>query len=105
MSGNNINKKNYSPNIFFPRNPELSACPSCGQKGVLRRSHPRNFREKLLHAIMPVGYYRCRKCGWRGKLFKYKLTKNSYRNLLFYLALALVSAGIIKFVIAKLVLK
>ena len=40
-------------------------CPSCG--GInLYRSHARSAREKTVRLLLPVRFFRCHECGWRG---------------------------------------
>jgi predicted RNA-binding Zn-ribbon protein involved in translation (DUF1610 family) len=107
MSGHGKNKvkKIGTPRIIFRKNPELGACPNCGEKGTLKRSKARTVTEKLIKIVTPFGYYRCRKCGWRGKLFKYTMTGESIKNLFLYFILALITAGIVRFIIVKFVMK
>ncbi len=107
MSGtkSNNNKKVRSPKIFYSINPEFGACPSCGEKGVLKRSRPRTTWERILTTITPYSYYRCRKCGWRGPIFKYVITRESAKNLFLYFIYALITALIVKFVITKFIMK
>ena len=40
-------------------------CPSCGNSNIYR-SHSRHPLEKTLRAVLPVHYYRCHDCDWRG---------------------------------------
>jgi hypothetical protein len=40
-------------------------CPSCGSSH-LRRSLPQDGWERLIRALTPLHYYRCRDCGARG---------------------------------------
>lgn len=41
-------------------------CPACGSDNlVLSRS--RSLKEDVLRTLLPVGFFRCRSCDWRGK--------------------------------------
>ncbi len=91
--------------FFVAKNPEFSACPSCGEKGVLKRSRPRSSWERFVKSVTPFGYYRCKKCGWRGTLLTVRLTRDFKRNLWFYFFLALVTAYVVKFVITRFIMK
>lgn len=75
--------------IIYHKNPLLSKCPNCGEMDVLRRSHAKNFGEKLLkYSFRKV--YRCRNCGWRGKLSTITIKKSSIKNLIGYLFLMVI---------------
>ncbi len=101
----NKNKKIRNPKIFHGVNPEFGPCPSCGEKGVLKRSRPRTAWERIVKTITPFGYYRCKKCGWRGPILKYVMTRESAKNLFLYFIYALITALIVKFVITKFIMK
>ncbi|GAB6281841.1 MAG: hypothetical protein STSR0008_05830 [Ignavibacterium sp.] len=75
--------------IIYHKNPLLSKCPQCGQLDVLRRSHAKNLRERLLkYSFRKV--YRCRNCGWRGKLSTITIKRSSIKNLFGYLFLIVI---------------
>ena len=40
-------------------------CPSCGSANIYR-SHARGVVERSARAVLPVRYFRCHDCGWRG---------------------------------------
>jgi predicted RNA-binding Zn-ribbon protein involved in translation (DUF1610 family) len=40
-------------------------CPSCGSTNIYR-SHARGVIERSTRAVLPVHYFRCHDCGWRG---------------------------------------
>ena len=44
-------------------------CPSCKSSRVYR-SRARSVFEKVMHALLPVHYYRCHVCNWRGLRFR-----------------------------------
>lgn len=59
-------------------------CPSCNSSRVYR-SRARNIFEKAAHALLPLHYYRCHKCNWRGARFQKRTV-----NLTLVIVLALV---------------
>ena len=59
--------------VFVTKDPLYSNCPSCGKPGVLRKSKARKFWEYSLKRFLFFNFYRCRECGWRGKIFTKKI--------------------------------
>lgn len=85
---------------FYKINPTIGSCPSCKATGTLKRSHSRNFGEKLLNSATFLKMYRCKSCGWRGSIKTIAITSASLLILLLYLTLIL-SASFITYQILK----
>lgn len=82
----------------------LGSCPSCGQVGKLRMSHPKSSFEK----VSKLGlwrYYRCKECGWRGRKFSFRFSKVSAKTIILYVFLMLATAVIVRFIIQKFAMK
>lgn len=90
--------------ILVPTNPTYGRCPDCKDIGVLRRSRSRSMWEKIVKKASFFDIYRCRKCGWRGYKSKIKLTFGSVKTILLYVALMLVTAIVIRFVLTKFII-
>lgn len=88
---------------FYRKNPILDKCPSCGQLDSLRRSHSRTNVEKAVSRLTFYKYYKCKKCGWRGKLKTITFTSLSILGILFYAFLILLVAFITSSIIKKLI--
>jgi predicted RNA-binding Zn-ribbon protein involved in translation (DUF1610 family) len=94
-----------SPKIVFKKNPQFAKCPSCGEFATLHKSKARSPWEQFVKRFTPFKYYRCKKCGWRGSVFTYKLTKTSFKNLAGYLFVALIVAYLVKVILKMFILK
>jgi predicted RNA-binding Zn-ribbon protein involved in translation (DUF1610 family) len=94
-----------SPKIVFKKNPQFAKCPSCGEFATLHKSKSRSPWEQFVRKFTPFKYYRCKKCGWRGTVFTYKLTKTSFKNLAGYLFVALIVAYIVKVILKMFIIK
>ena len=79
------------PQVIIRKNPAFDKCPSCG-KNNLKKSHSRNLGERLINRYTPVSIFRCQSCGWRGYKSIYTLTKDSYKGVLVYLILVLLTS-------------
>jgi sensor histidine kinase regulating citrate/malate metabolism len=53
-------------------------CPACGKTGDVFLSESRSAGEEALRSFLPVGYFNCQACGWRGK----GLTRESFADWL-----------------------
>jgi predicted RNA-binding Zn-ribbon protein involved in translation (DUF1610 family) len=80
--------------LFIRKNVQLARCPNCGKIASLRRSRTRNIVEKLLKRIKLSPYF-CQSCGWRGKIFSYKVSKHFIQLILMYIILMILSAYIV----------
>jgi predicted RNA-binding Zn-ribbon protein involved in translation (DUF1610 family) len=89
--------------LIFKKNPIYEKCPSCTFTGSLRKSRARTLWEKIIKNITPLGFYRCKKCGWRGYRMRFILTKKSLKNAFVYLILVLISAFIINQILKRFV--
>ncbi|WP_337872383.1 hypothetical protein [Ignavibacterium sp.] len=83
-------------------NPSFSGCPSCKEMNTLKKSHSRNTKEKIINGIGIYHTYRCTKCGWRGYLTLVSLTLHSFRKLLIYLSLLIISIFITYQILTKI---
>jgi predicted RNA-binding Zn-ribbon protein involved in translation (DUF1610 family) len=92
----------HSKSIFM-QNPLFQNCPKCGESGVLRKSHPRNWKETLINDVTFFKVYRCRKCGWRNFLSTYNSSAITLKAILFYAGLVIAVAYIVLFALSKLV--
>ena len=63
-----------------PAGPGGMKCPRCGSTRV-RRSMAKNPGEKLVRYLTPFHYYRCRKCGFRGKHLGRVPTLHAHQDL------------------------
>lgn len=81
--------------VIYKSNPLYKPCPSCKGIGVLRKSHTRNFREKLIKNLTIFEIFRCNKCGWRGYLSNFRLTFKSIKIFILYVAVFLITAIIV----------
>lgn len=92
-------------NLTLRKDVVFDKCPECGAIAALRRSHGRNSWEYILKRSKIGNIYRCRECGWRGFKSSFSIRNLSFKTILFYLGLMLVSAFIIRFVITKFVIR
>jgi len=81
--------------LFIRKNVQLARCPNCGKIAALRRSRTRNMGEKIMKKIKFSPYF-CQSCGWRGKIFSYKTSKNFIQLVLMYVILMVLSAYIVQ---------
>ncbi|MFA5404283.1 MAG: hypothetical protein WC358_05060 [Ignavibacteria bacterium] len=81
--------------LFVRKNVQLARCPNCGKIASLRRSRTRNFIEKISKKIKLSPYF-CQSCGWRGKIFSYKTSKNFFQLIILYATLMILSAYIVQ---------
>jgi len=81
--------------LFVRKNVQLARCPNCGKIAALRRSRTRNLGEKIMKKIKLSPYF-CQSCGWRGKIFSYKMSKNFFQLVLLYISLMVLSAYIVQ---------
>lgn len=72
---------------YYRIDPAFSVCPSCKNSDSIKRSHSRNFKEKMINRLSFSKYYRCKKCGWRGTMRTVAVKSNSFLTLLFYFLL------------------
>lgn len=87
--------------LFFKAFPETSRCPSCGKIGTVRRSRAKNIFESVVKGTRIANYYKCRECGWRGVLRKYTVNKYSFITLVFYSALIISVAYVIRKILSS----
>ena len=80
--------------MLFESFPHIK-CPSCSEVSSLRKSRPKNTKERLYRATRLVEYYRCRKCGWRGWKINWSLSSKAIHKIVIYVLLALLSAFIV----------
>jgi len=73
-------------------------CPSCKSSRVYR-SKARSTMEKSMHAVLPIRYYRCHACNWRGMRFQRRTL-----NIILVVFLGLIS-GFLLFELASPVIK
>lgn len=90
--------------VFQIRDGRLKDCSKCGEQD-LHRSRARNAWEQIVKKYLPLNIYRCRSCGWRGTLFNFYFNRNSVKALAIYIGMAIVAAGLVRFVITKFLLK
>lgn len=57
--------------------------------------------EQIIKKITFFKIYRCKECGWRGFLPTYTFTKDSFKALLLYGFVILITAYIIRFIILR----
>lgn len=79
-------------NVLIKRDPLLSKCPECGELESLRRSHSRNLKERFFNHYTIYKLYRCKKCGWRGYLKTLTLSTFTFKVLLLYAGLIIITA-------------
>ena len=84
-----------SQGLFYRKNPLYEKCPSCSSLNSIRRSRPRNIRERLIKNLTLLAPYRCKKCGWRGFRTRFIITKQSLKNGLLYILLIIFSGFIV----------
>ncbi len=94
--------KSKTTSIVFRRDPTYGKCPGCGKYNTLRRSRTRNIRESILKLTTIYKVYRCRDCGWRGFLSTLTITSQTFKNLLIYIGLAVLTAIIIMQVLPRI---
>jgi predicted RNA-binding Zn-ribbon protein involved in translation (DUF1610 family) len=63
--------------------PSSMICPSCGGARI-RHSHPKTERDHIVKRLLPVSFYRCHDCGWRGR----RMFRSPKRLALYVLSLA-----------------
>ena len=80
--------------MLFEKFPNFK-CPSCAETGSLRKSRPRNTKEKLFRTIKFIEFYRCKKCGWRGWKINLSFGSKVIHKFVLYILLALISAVIV----------
>lgn len=85
--------------VLISRNPAYSACPACGKKGTLQRSRTNSMKEQIIRKTGFFKIYRCVECGWRGFKTSLAFTKNSYKNLLIYFVIIVVTAVVARYVL------
>lgn len=93
-----------SSKIFINRNPYFSRCPECKKMGSLHRSRSRNMIEQIIRRITFYKTFRCKECGWRGYRSSVIITKRSFKNIVTYLILILVTAFLARFLLLRFVL-
>lgn len=89
--------------LIFNKNPLFDKCPDCKEVATLHRSRAHNIFEIFVKKFTFFKIYRCTKCGWRGYRSTLAFTKDSFKTLLLYFALAAVTGILVRFVIAKFV--
>lgn len=89
--------------VIVYRNPKMTTCPSCKEFGTLQRSRAKSMFEQIIKKISFFKYYRCNKCGWRGSMSYLIFTKRSFKLLLFYLFMALLTGYIVNYVLTHYV--
>ncbi len=82
------NKSNYNNDPMFDK------CPSCGFTNTIRRSHSHNAKEKFFNHFTFYRTFRCNNCGWRGFRITRILGAKTYKNLLLYLGILILTAFI-----------
>jgi predicted RNA-binding Zn-ribbon protein involved in translation (DUF1610 family) len=92
-----------SNKVLFRRDPSFARCPSCASINTLHRSRSRNWREAVVKSLSLFKIYRCNKCGWRGYLSTLIITWLSVRNLMLYIALAIVAGMIVTQVLKRFI--
>lgn len=90
----------FRSRAYYLIDPTFSNCPSCKSISSIKRSHSRNYKEKFITKISFSKYYRCKKCGWRGRLRTVAFTSSSYLVMLSYLILLIV-AGLVTYIVLK----
>ncbi len=86
--------------LFFRRNIQLNRCPYCNEIATLRRSRSRNIFEKILKKLKYAPYV-CRNCGWRGKIFSYKIARNFLQLVILYAFIIIFAVYIVKKFLSK----
>jgi hypothetical protein len=81
--------------IFISKQGLLLKCPACHNADTLHKSKSRTFKENILKNLFFWGYYRCWECNWRGLISNKALAKQSFKILLLYVILAIVSSLVI----------
>lgn len=81
--------------LFYRRNIQLNRCPFCNEIATLRRSRSRNILEKILKKLKYAPYV-CRNCGWRGKIFSYKIARNFIQLIILYTIIVVLAVYIVK---------
>jgi len=74
---------------YYIINPAMQECPSCKTSGTLMRSRSRSTFEKFFGRFTFYKVYRCKKCGWRGKLRTIAITSKSLLVIFLYILLIL----------------
>jgi predicted RNA-binding Zn-ribbon protein involved in translation (DUF1610 family) len=74
---------------------QINACPNCNEIASLRRSRSRSIVEKILKKLAYSPYV-CRNCGWRGKIFSYKISRNFFWLIFLYSVLFVVAVFLVK---------
>ncbi len=80
--------------IFIKKNVQLSICPNCNEIATLKRSRSRSLFEKALKQMKITTFF-CESCGWRGKIFIYKLSKNYIQIIIIYLIVIIISGYLV----------
>ncbi|MCX6157124.1 MAG: hypothetical protein NTY74_03990 [Ignavibacteriae bacterium] len=80
--------------LFIKKNVQLARCPNCNTIASLRRSRSRNIFEKIIKKLKISAYF-CQSCGWRGRLLTFKLSRNFFKLIFFYIMTMVVSAYIV----------
>jgi len=86
--------------LFTHKNISLQKCPECGEIATLRRSRSRKFRDYILKPLK-IKPYSCRSCGWRGRKFTYRITKNYKQVLAIYAILAVITFFLVRVLLKK----
>ena len=87
--------------IFVQRDAAFTKCPDCKKSGFLRKSRSRSIFESIVKKITFFKVYRCRQCGWRGYRSTLVFSFESFKTLVIYIAIALVCAFAVKFIINR----
>lgn len=80
-------------------------CPSCNSSRVYK-SRSRGTFERALHTLLPLHYYRCHACNWRGLRFQRRalsITLVVVLGLVFAFVLIELSSPLVRFIVNLLV--
>jgi len=87
--------------ILVFHNPVFSKCPDCHSAVSLKKSRPRNLKEKIIKNITFFRNYRCDKCGWRGYKSILTFSHDSFNAILLYAGIIIIVVIVVRFVLSK----
>ena len=85
--------------VLIHRNPQFGICPSCKAVGSLRRSRSKTMAEQIIRKVTFFKMYRCKECDWRGYKSTLIFTKKSFKNLIIYIIIILLTIYLTQYLI------
>lgn len=80
--------------LLRKKNVQFYKCPNCSEIATLKRSRSRNIYEKFLKHLK-ISIFFCESCGWRGKIFTYKLSSNFLQIIIIYFIVIIITSFLV----------